>query len=103
MEGGLMDDRAAFCLSSGVAEDEVGDKVGDKVERTMCGGQCGEAVKGLMEGLGVVGSPAPPEADASSPSPPPPSLGASARPRRNEVKAGNGERAGVRGEAVRLI
>jgi len=32
-----------------------------------------------------------------SPSPLPPSLGASARPRRNEVEAGKGERAGVRG------
>jgi len=32
-----------------------------------------------------------------TPSPLPPSLAASARPRRNEVEAGNGERAGVRG------
>src|SRR5947209_19219248 len=39
-------------------------------------------------------------APSGSPSPLPPAPLASARPRRNEVEAGNGERAGVRGENV---
>src|SRR5206468_12541478 len=61
-------------------------------------GERGEASRRCTTRAGFRCRSKPATTGGGSPSPLPPSLGASARPRRNEVEAGNGERAGVRGE-----